>query len=756
MIGLPFSIKLYAMGKSGFPESSPIRNLYSADLSNPISPKIDWKAFIKRNDLVWDKVGDSWGDSAFLGNGLTGASIYKINDKPLTLGWELGRTDVTAEYHIKGIDWSIPRVYIGKVGLATDQDVKKTDMRLDIYKAQATGTIHTNKGIIRWRSFLERKTNVLIIETKTEGKAEFDIQMHPEWGISPRIIHTKTDISKISDDQLPPKPYWNKVDGIDVVVQPLTVKGAHATAFITERVSPDHKIFYLSVGKSYRENVPRKQDIQIAIKEAISSVKTARSEGLKALTKRHNKWWHNYLSQAYVAIPDDPRSEQFYWLQIYKFGGASRADLPILIDNMGPYFTQCGWPGTWWNLNIQLSYYPTFSANRMDVGRSMITAFDHFFEKGYLQTKEDPHAITHGRVSTYYAQGGDTFELGNLTWALHNYWRYWKYSMDEQIAKNLFPILKANIQYYFNVMDIDKDGTIHLPPMVSPEYNFPAPKDKQLGPLKDTNYSLQLFSWGLNTLLSLDKQFGFNDPDQAKWQDTLKHLTPFPVSKYGLKISADEDYNFSHRHFSHLIAIHPLHTINPDQGQDMRKLIRTSVDHWQSKSEALQGYSLTISSVMYSILGDAEKAYQKLQEFYAEKTVKPNTMYAEGGGPVIETPLSSVETINYMMLQSWGDIIRVFPATPKAWADVVFSNLRTEGAFLVSAERKEGKTQWIAIKSLAGRPCVIQTDMESFSANSDSPVSVKPIASPSNQKRWIIDLKKDQVVLLKARSLSLK
>ena len=35
----------------------------------------------------------------------------------------------------------------------------------------------------------------------------------------------------------------------------------------------------------------------------------------------------------------------------------------------------------------------------------------------------------------------------------------------------------------------------------------------------------------------------------------------------------------------------------------------------------------------------------------------------------------------------------------------------TEGAFKVSASRKQGKTQFIHIKSLAGEPCIVTTDI---------------------------------------------
>jgi len=57
-----------------------------------------------------------------------------------------------------------------------------------------------------------------------------------------------------------------------------------------------------------------------------------------------------------------------------------------------------------------------------------------------------------------------------------------------------------------------------------------------------------------------------------------------------------------------------------------------------------------------------------------------------------------------MVVQSWGGVVRVFPGVPSAWPDVTIHNLRTEGAFLVSAVRKGGRTQVIRVKSLVGEP----------------------------------------------------
>ncbi|NMC34248.1 MAG: hypothetical protein GYA36_17605, partial [Veillonellaceae bacterium] len=41
----------------------------------------------------------------------------------------------------------------------------------------------------------------------------------------------------------------------------------------------------------------------------------------------------------------------------------------------------------------------------------------------------------------------------------------------------------------------------------------------------------------------------------------------------------------------------------------------------------------------------------------------------------------------------------VFPAVPASWQAARFQDVRTEGAFLVSAERRAGRTAWVRIAS---------------------------------------------------------
>lgn len=55
-----------------------------------------------------------------------------------------------------------------------------------------------------------------------------------------------------------------------------------------------------------------------------------------------------------------------------------------------------------------------------------------------------------------------------------------------------------------------------------------------------------------------------------------------------------------------------------------------------------------------------------------------------------------------MLLQSHTGIIRVFPAVPDSWQDVSFRNLRAQGAFLVSAEKRDGRVVSVEIRSEKG------------------------------------------------------
>ena len=257
----------------------------------------------------------------------------------------------------------------------------------------------------------------------------------------------------------------------------------------------------------------------------------------------------------------------------------------------------------------------------------------------------------------------------------------YRYSMDDMMLRDrLFPRLKRAINYYFHNMKEGADDKLHTTNGYSPEY------PTQPRPNPDCNIDLGLIRWGCQALLDTTDRLKIDDPDRAKWKETLEKLTPYPTDENGLKISASVPFAQSHRHYSHLLMIFPLYVMNWDQPEN-RELITKSLDHWMSMPQAQRGYSYTGAASIAASIGRPDDAVKWLTHFVDDTGrygCQPNTLYQEAG-PVIETPLSAARSLQDIVIQSWGGTIRVFPGVPGSWKDVTIDRMRTEGAFLVSA-----------------------------------------------------------------------
>jgi hypothetical protein len=99
-----------------------------------------------------------------------------------------------------------------------------------------------------------------------------------------------------------------------------------------------------------------------------------------------------------------------------------------------------------------------------------------------------------------------------------------------------------------------------------------------------------------------------------------------------------------------------------------------------------------------------------------------------------------------LLLQSWGGKIRVFPAMPGDWKSSSFHQLRAMDGFLVSANRKDGRTEWIHLASEAGEPCVIR--VPDWKGPLQVTGSRPHTATETAPGEWKVDLKKGENVLI--------
>ena len=697
---------------------------------------VDWEKFLARHDLVWDSLPKTWESGAFIGNGLLGAMIYQGTDG---LQWDVGRSDVTD----KG-----DRVAIGRFVLHCGS-INNGTMRVDLWNAEARGTLNTSAGDVQWRSFTHATDLVNVIElSPLPASAGNDSVSFIEFQhLPPTPARAEAQGQDTSKDKGPDE-ITGETNGVHWCRQDFTAGGGYVVAWAMTNGASGKNLFFFTV--DYVATGTPSPD------KAVADISSAIGQPFDDLVASHRNWWHNYYQESFLSIPD-ARMESFYWIQMYKLGSATRPDRPA-IDLMGPWFRKTPWPRIWWNLNIQLTYWPVYTANRLEIGESLVQMLDadkqNFINNAPADWRADSAGI--GRSSPYngvraVGDAKHSGERGDLTWVLHNYWLQYRYSGDEAMLRDrLYPLLKLSIGYYLHLLSPGDDGKLHLPPSISPEY--PAADGNGNASVRDANYDLSLLRWGLNTLLACNDRFGFNDPLTNKWMDTLQNLAPNPVDENGYMVGSDQPFAVSHRHYSHLFSVYPLHLVDPQSAAD-RPLIEKSLDHWKSMPKAWRGYSYTGSSAMSSWLGRKDDAVDLLQQFLDKpKIILPNTMYIEAG-PVIETPLSGAASIMEIVLQSWatntfGTHIRVFPAVPDAWKDVSFDKLRAEGAFEVSAVRRDGKTRFVRIKSLGGNPCRVSTSLDGRIVASGDREFNLTTETEDGQPVTVIDLKQGETVVL--------
>ncbi len=700
--------------------------------------KIDWHGFLQKHDLVWESLPQVWLDAPFLGNGMLGAMVRQIGANAIR--WDVGRGDVqdhrTAGEPLGACGEMLytGRLPIGFFVLQTVGTITGGTIRLDLWNAEAAGEIVTTKGILSWRSIVHAEEMLIYIEiTPSEGERGCVWQWKAESAISPRAARNQPD-----DYPLNPEPEMMQDGDIALCVQRLLCGGDTVTGWM-EQFKGRTKTLMISVAHSHPDCTSKAQVCEV--------LRRCKQTGEAGLLKTHQAWWHAYYPQSFLSIPD-LEWESFYWIQMYKLGAATRADR-MLIDNQGPWLQPTAWPGAWWNLNVQLTYWPTYTSNRLSLGWSLCRALyenvDNLINNAPPAYRHDSATIgcTTGQTCicpVFAPDGKRNVMMGLLLWGLHNCWLHYRCEMDDDVLRqHLVPLLKRAVNYYYHFITEDDDGGLHLPVTWSPEFKTRPGLDIAVGP--DCNFDLSLLRWGCETLVKSCERLEMDDPLIPKWKDTLARLPDYACDENGYMIGAGIPFNTKHRHYSHLLMLYPLYLVNADQ-DGAEALALKSVLHWQ-RFGASHGYAHTGASSLAASFGRGNEALVYLKELLPH--VSCTTMYAELETlPVLETPLSGAQSIHDMLLQSWGEVIRVFPAMPDVWKDVAFHDLRAQGGFLVSAGRTNGQTDFVRIKSLAGEPCCVSHSLKGDVRASGAREMQLSAVAPG---RIVVDLRKGEEVI---------
>jgi alpha-L-fucosidase 2 len=712
---------------------------------------VDWPAFIGQHDMVFGTLPTRWQEAPHFGNALVGSMLYQVEN---SLRLQVFRADVH-DHRDDSYGWtaySRPHFHIGHFSLDPVGTLTGCNWRKDLWNAELTGTITTDRGEIAIRHFVHAEDMAIVTElTPSAGEKECRWSWHPAkaWTSRPGYPTNREELEAFADrygkyytetlKPYEPNPEGRKEEAGDVSawIQDLMAGGQYATAW-GERRESETRMLAVSIANSYPETD--------AADSAVADVKRFLELDRPDWVAAHRAWWNDYYPQSFVTLPDSDL-ESLYWQTIYRIGCTSRAGR-FFVDTPGIWFQGGPWAYITTDWNIQSAHWGVYAANRLAQGEELVNRL-HERRKDLiravrpLEWQEDSAYLTIAVAwDMIGSREGDMryFDcVGNLAWTMNNMWSQYRYSMDTgMLREKIYPLLRRSINLYLHMLETGSDGKLHLPPTYSPE----------TGVFEDANYDLSLLKWGCHTLLKTCALLDIDDPLVARWNEVVTDLVDFSHDEHGFRIGGNQASRKEHRHFSNLLMIYPLYLVNIEQ-EDTADVLARSYERAHNTG-GLPAMVQTHAGPIGTAIGRGDQALEGVKLLQSD--LHPNGTWSCGGNPCLESSISIANNIQEMLIQSWTDPaaeasgpIRVFPALPSTWVDVEFHDLRAEGAFLVSAKRQGGETQWVRIKSLAGEPCRVRPGFRgSVSVAGDSRCAIRQV-SPGIYE---IDLKRDEEVVL--------
>ncbi|WP_167619571.1 glycosyl hydrolase family 95 catalytic domain-containing protein [Maribellus sediminis] len=689
----------------------------------------------KQHNLVFDQLAEKWDEAVPLGNGMLGCLIWEKDGK---LRMSLDRADLwdlRPKENINFDEWKFNDVYkYWKSGdyqtvhkefdrpsndYAAPTKIPAAALEFDVEKLgevkQVTLDLATASSTVEWENGAILKT--FIQADQSIGWYRFE------------NIPEELTTELIAPDYQGEKEKEQGKQSLSQLGYPAGTIKNEANSITYQQKGWNEFTYEVHVEWQNKGKVlegcwsisSQKNHNQISV-PATELVLNERSKGFDQSFKQHLAWWKNYWAQSSITIPDPLLGKQYY-LEMYKFGAAARENTPP-ISLQAVWTADNGqippWKGDFHHdLNTQLSYWPSYAGNQLQLEKGFVDWLwnnrDAF--KKYTRDYFEVEGLNVPGVTTLdgEAMGGwIQYSMGQTVaaWLGHNFYQHWRYSMDREFLETrTYPWLKDVATFFENIAVTSESGGHKLRMSSSPEiYNNSA---KAWFP-ETTNFDLALIRWTFAKARECALELGLNE-EAEKWKKELELWPDYAIDpETGFMFAPDFPYDQSHRHFSHLMAFHPLGLVDISNGEsDKTKIENTLKNLAEQGSSAWVGYSFSWQGNLYARAFDGEKAAEALRTF-AECFCSKNSFHLNGDQCkaghsnftyrpfTLEGNFAFASGIQEMLLQSHTGVIRVFPALPADWKTASFTKLRANGAFVVSAELKDGRTDNVSITSEKG------------------------------------------------------
>ena len=432
----------------------------------------------------------------------------------------------------------------------------------------------------------------------------------------------------------------------------------------------------------------------------------------------HQAWWKQFWATSSVTLPDSAL-QAHYDLVKYFYGSAARRGAPP-VPLQGVWTADQGglppWKGDLHNdLNTQMTYLAAHAAGLddamlgwLDYLESRRPRFEQFAREFYgVKGAVIPGVMTLAGAPT---AGWGMYALSptNGAWVAQSFYLHWRYTGDRRyLADHAYPFVKEIGTALAALLHPDSSGHLVLPLSSSPEIHDNS-RAAFLPP--NSTYDQALLTWCFGALAEMADSLGLRS-EASSWRTLHNGLGPLlrAAPDGPLLVARDQGFAVSHRHFSHAMAIHPLGLLNVEGPDSLT--VRATTDQIASRgTDEWTGYSFSWFAAMLARSDQPDSALRYLSD-YLKFTLR-NGFHANGDQSksglskmtyrpfTLEGNFLAMDAVQEMLIRSaFGDVV-VFPATPAQWREVSFHDLRAEGGWKVSAERRDGKT--VRVRVVAG------------------------------------------------------
>lgn len=462
---------------------------------------------------------------------------------------------------------------------------------------------------------------------------------------------------------------------------------------------------------------------------ARTRVGNALGEAYTDLEASHREWWRQYWRKGWLDLPD-PVLERQWYLDLYKFGAASRPGAPP-ITLQGPWTADDGklppWKGDYHHdLNTQLSYWPAYTSGRLAEGQN------------YVDWLWETKANCEGWTKRFFGMPGlnvpmtadllnnqiggwrqYTHSATTSAWLAHHFYLHWRHTMDRVfLEQRAYPYLAAVATFLEAITnERDPEGKRTLPLTSSPEFHDNKP---EAWFPSITNYDNALIQWAFHKASELARELGKED-EAKRWEQALHEMPALAFSPKGeLLVAKDHPLTESHRHLSNFMALHPLGLIDVSQNPKAYEVYQANLTVLDSLgTKQWTGYSFAWHAALAARGRDGNAAAESLRIF-SEAFCLRNSFHCNGDQSgkgysnftyrpfTLEGNFAAAAATMEMLMQSHAGTIDIFPALPSDWKNAAFHFLRAQGAFVVSAAMTEGVVNHVEILALTSGNCRVR------------------------------------------------